>query len=193
MPLSLSGSNIAGTDDIFLEYVDYSPAESKYVGQTSKVIFVTLSNSGDFNTLGQSELSQTEDDEKLSSKESGGGCLIATATYGTELAPQVQQLRELRDNSLLKTETGSTFMAGFNDFYYSFSPTIADMERQNPVFREAVKIAITPMVSTLSILNHFELDSEVSVLGYGLAIITLNVGMYFVAPTIIILKIRKIF
>ncbi|GFN40677.1 MAG: hypothetical protein YK1309IOTA_2240001, partial [Marine Group I thaumarchaeote] len=30
----------------------------------------------------------------------GGGCLIATATYGTELAPQVQQLRELRDSSL---------------------------------------------------------------------------------------------
>ena len=31
----------------------------------------------------------------------GGGCLIATATYGSELVPQVQQLREIRDNSLL--------------------------------------------------------------------------------------------
>jgi len=35
--------------------------------------------------------------------ERGGGCLIATATFGSELAPQVQQLRELRDNSLLQT------------------------------------------------------------------------------------------
>jgi len=40
----------------------------------------------------------------------GGGCLIATATFGSELAPQVQQLRELRDNSLLQTESGSAFM-----------------------------------------------------------------------------------
>ncbi|KAG2479574.1 MAG: Peptidyl-prolyl isomerase, partial [Nitrosopumilales archaeon] len=56
----------------------------------------------------------------------GGGCLIATATFDSELAPQVQQLRELRDNTLLKTESGSIFMTGFNQFYYSFSPTIAD-------------------------------------------------------------------
>ena len=52
----------------------------------------------------------------------GGGCLIATATYDSELAPQVQQLRELRDNSLLNTEPGTSFMSTFNDFYYSFSP-----------------------------------------------------------------------
>ena len=40
-----------------------------------------------------------------------GGCLIATATYGSELAPQVQQLRELRDNKLLQTESGKSFMS----------------------------------------------------------------------------------
>ena len=52
--------------------------------------------------------------------EEGGGCLIATATYGSELAPQVQQLRELRDNQLLQTESGTAFMSTFNDIYYSF-------------------------------------------------------------------------
>ncbi|MDO8641319.1 MAG: CFI-box-CTERM domain-containing protein, partial [Nitrosarchaeum sp.] len=51
-----------------------------------------------------------------------GGCLIATATFGSELAPQVQQLRELRDNSLLQTASGTSFMGSFNQFYYSFSP-----------------------------------------------------------------------
>ncbi len=120
-----------------------------------------------------------------------GGCLIATATYGSELSPQVQQLRELRDNSLLKTKSGTSFMTIFNDVYYSFSPTIADLERENPVFREVVKIVITPLISSLSILNYVDMNSEAEVLGYGISLIILNVGMYFAAPAIIIYKIRK--
>ena len=123
----------------------------------------------------------------------GAGCLIATATYGSELAPQVQQLRELRDNSLLQTNSGSAFMTGFNQLYYSFSPTIADWERQNPVFKEAVKVTITPLLSSLSILNYVDMDSEANVLGYGISLIFLNIGMYFVAPTITIIKIRSKF
>ena len=51
-----------------------------------------------------------------------GGCLIATATYGSELAPQVQLLREIRDNTVLQTQSGTLFMTAFNQFYYSFSP-----------------------------------------------------------------------
>ena len=134
------------------------------------------------------------DVSKTSTKESkGGGCLIATATYGSELAPQVQQLRELRDNSLLQTASGTSFMSSFNDFYYSFSPTVADWERENPVFKEAVKITLTPMISSLSILNYVDMDSEVSVLGYGISLILLNVGMYFVAPVVVIHTIRKKF
>ena len=128
---------------------------------------------------------------KTTEKSKGGGCLIATATYGSELAPQVQQLRELRDNSLLQTASGTSFMSSFNDFYYSFSPTIADWERENPAFKEMVKITLTPMISSLSILNYVDMDSEVSVLGYGVSLILLNVGMYFVAPVVVIHTIRK--
>jgi len=126
-----------------------------------------------------------------STKSEGGGCLIATATYGTELAPQVQQLRELRDSTLLQTNSGSSFMIGFNQFYYSFSPTIADWERQNPVFKEAVKLTITPLLASLSILNYVDVDSNEEVLGYGIGIILLNIGMYFVGPVILIQKLRK--
>jgi hypothetical protein len=125
--------------------------------------------------------------DKLQDK--GGGCLIATATYGSELAPQVQQLREIRDNSLLQTESGKSFMISFNSFYYSFSPTIADWERESPIFKEAVKIAITPMLSTLSIMTLA--DSEDEVLGYGISLILLNIGMYFVAPAVMIVGIRN--
>ena len=126
-----------------------------------------------------------------SSTEEGGGCLIATATYGSEMAPQVQQLREFRDNIILSTESGTAFMGGFNQFYYSFSPIIADMERESPLFKEFVKLSITPMLSTLSILNYVDIDSETEMLSYGIGIILMNVGMYFSIPAIVIYKIRK--
>ncbi|MDC0638941.1 hypothetical protein OAP30_05815 [Nitrosopumilus sp.] len=120
----------------------------------------------------------------------GGGCLIATATYGSEMAPQVQQLRELRDNQLLQTESGTAFMGTFNDIYYSFSPIIADYERENPYFKEAVKIAITPMISSLSLMENAESESEV--LSIGISVIMLNLGMYLGVPAIVIIGIRKI-
>ncbi len=82
-------------------------------------------------------------------------------------------------------------MESFNQFYYSFSPTIADYERQNPVFKEIVKLGITPLLTSLSILNYVDMDSEFEVLGYGISLILLNVGMYFVAPAIIIHRIKK--
>lgn len=70
-------------------------------------------------TLELGEAQETVQDNPV-----GGGCLIATATYGSELSPQVQQLRELRDSKLLQTEAGTSFMDSFNSFYYSFSPQI---------------------------------------------------------------------
>jgi hypothetical protein len=122
----------------------------------------------------------------------GGGCLIATATFGSELSPQVQQLRELRDNQLLQTESGIAFMKSFDNFYYSFSPVIADYERENPLFKEAIKVTITPLLFSLSTLNHVEFDSEQSVIGYGIGIITLNAMMYIGLPILGIISLRKI-
>ena len=131
-------------------------------------------------------------DQVQSSQESqGGGCLIATAAFGSEMAPQVQFLRELRDNTVLQTESGTSFMIGFNQFYYSFSPVIADYERENPVFKEAVKLTLTPLLTSLALLQYADIDSEPEMLGYGIGIILLNIGMYFVAPAVLIMKIRK--
>jgi hypothetical protein len=151
--------------------VEYAPAETQQITSTNNA--------------------EIQEKTPTAEKEKGGGCLIATATYGSELAPQVQQLREIRDNSLLQTESGTSFMSTFNQFYYSFSPTIADWERESPIFKEFVKITLTPIISSLSILNYVDMDSEVDVLGYGISLIILNLGMYFVAPVMIIHTIRK--
>jgi hypothetical protein len=135
----------------------------------------------------------TEIEDSLSTEEiensEGGGCLIATATYGSEMAPQVQRLREIRDNQLMSTDSGISFMTGFNEFYYSFSPHIADMERESPVFKEMVKIGITPLLSTLSVMSYAETDSEI--FGYGIGIILMNLGMYVGIPSSVIYQIKN--
>ena len=126
-----------------------------------------------------------------SDEDKRGGCLIATAAFGSEMAPQVQLLREVRDNTVLQTESGTIFMMGFNQFYYSFSPAVADYERENPAFKEAVKLTLTPLLASLTLLQYADIDSESEMLVYGIGIILLNIGMYFVAPAVLIMKVRK--
>jgi len=138
---------------------------------------------------------QLETPVKVTESESpeppGGGCLIATAAFGSEMAPQVQFLREIRDNTVLQTESGTSFMTIFSQFYYSFSPAIADYERENLVFKETVKIMLTPLLTSLTLLHYADIDSESEMLGYGIGVILLNIGMYFVAPAVLIMKVKK--
>ena len=131
----------------------------------------------------------TGDDIKIN--EGGGGCLIATAAFDSELSPQVQFLREIRDNTVLQTTSGSTFMMGFNQLYYSFSPTIADYARESPIFKESVKLTLTPLLASLTLLQYTDIDSEFEMLGYGIGVILLNIVMYFVIPAALIMKIKK--
>ena len=118
-----------------------------------------------------------------------GGCLIATATYSSELASQVQFLREIRDTTLQSTTSGVSFMMGFNQIYYSFSPAISDLERGNPIFAGIIKLLITPMLSTLSLITLADVNSELEVIILGIIIIILNVILYIVGPALIISKL----
>ena len=112
------------------------------------------------------------------------GCLIATAAYGTELAPQVQALREYRDGTLLATGSGSAFMSAFSSAYYAFSPQVADLEREHPAFRQAVAALMTPMLYTLQVATHADPASEDSVLAYGIAAMLLVSVVYAGAPAV---------
>ena len=145
------------------------------------------------NTAAQENKTVEEEISEVTSpnNKEGGGCLIATATYGSEMAPQVQFLREIRDNIVMNTVSGSAFMTGFNQFYYSFSPAVADFEREQPIFKNIMKISLTPLLSSLSILNYVDIDSEEEMLGYGMVIIVMNLGMYIMAPAIIVYRLKK--
>ncbi len=57
------------------------------------------------------------------------------------------------------------------------------------MFKEAVKLGLTPMLSSLAIMENAESESEV--LGLGLSVIALNLGMYIAAPALIGMKIHQ--
>ena len=185
---------LAGNFTFYLNDLEFNPN----IRTNEKISFITLNFNGTGNNkidifatdvlVGVKDISQQIIDEPIPE---GGGCLIATATYGSELAPQVQQLRELLDNTLLNTKSGSGFMNSFNEFYYSFSPYIADYERENPAFKEIIKITLTPLLLSLSLLNHVEMNSEESVLGYGVGMIVLNGMMYLGLPILGSVYLRK--
>ena len=97
------------------------------------------------------------------------GCLIATAAFGSELAPQVQFLREYRDYTIMSTSAGSSFINAFNAVYYTFSPTVSDIERNNSILQEFVKAGITPLLGILQITKLPSVgDNEISVMTSGM-------------------------
>ena len=117
------------------------------------------------------------------------GCLIATAAFGSELAPQVQFLREFRDNTILKTAAGSSFMNAFNTIYYSFSPSVADAERKNPALQQTVRAALYPLLGILqlSTISYTGDSSELTVLGSGF-VVALLLGATYAWPAGFALK-----
>jgi peptide/nickel transport system substrate-binding protein len=99
-------------------------------------------------------------------------CLIATATYGSALAPQVQFLRDFRDRQIMNTFAGSNFMTVFNAWYYSFSPGVAQYESQTPAARTMARTALYPLIAILrlseSTFTAFGSASEIGALTAGL-------------------------
>ena len=64
------------------------------------------------------------------------------------------------------------------------------MERQSPIFKEIVKVGLTPMLSSLAIMENANSESEV--ISLGLSVIMLNIGMYLGVPAVVIVGIRRI-
>ncbi|RLG00628.1 MAG: hypothetical protein DRN47_01010, partial [Candidatus Wolframiiraptor sp.] len=118
----------------------------------------------------------------------GYRCLIATAAFGSELAPQVQALREFRDGFVMKTFAGRNFMTAFNAFYYSWSPYVAGAERQNPALRSIVRASIYPLLSILELSRQaaepFSETPELAALISGLTASPL-IGLIYLAPPIL--------
>lgn len=136
--------------------------------------------------------------QDTSSSSSGSGiipsrCLIATAAFGSDLAPQVQFLRVFRDHSILSTASGSSFMNVFNTWYYSFSPSVANYERGQPWMQQIVRTSIYPLLGmlTLSQQAYSVLPGEYGAISAGLIASSLIGAVYFVPFGLAIKQVRK--
>ncbi len=119
------------------------------------------------------------------------GCLIATAAYGSELAPEVQELREFRDGIVMNTKAGKQFMRVFNAFYYSFSPKVAELEARYETLRSLVRIAIKPLIIVLKagsrIYKILSLNPEFGIVVSGIMISSM-IGAIYVVPALALMN-----
>jgi len=123
------------------------------------------------------------------------GCLVATATYGSELSPEVQFLRGFRDRQVVSTFAGNEFMKAFNAWYYSFSPSVANFIANNPTARVAMKVLLYPLIGIMhlsaSAYALFSFNPELAVCVAGLLASGLIGIVYFAPFALAVLAILK--
>jgi hypothetical protein len=109
-------------------------------------------------------------------------CIIATAAFGSAMAPEVQLLREFRDNQVQHTFAGASFMQVFNAGYYSFSPTVAKFIAKDDSMRAATRVLIYPLLDILRIGSRtylaFDFVPEFAILVCGI-LTSLLIGMVY--------------
>ena len=76
------------------------------------------------------------------SSSSGGGCFIATAAFGSPMAPEVALLRAFRDSCLLTNSPGRLFV----ELYYWISPPVADFISRDENLKQLTRMALTPLI-----------------------------------------------
>ncbi|MEM2896093.1 MAG: cobalamin-binding protein [Candidatus Bathyarchaeia archaeon] len=122
-------------------------------------------------------------------------CLIITATYGSELSQKIDSLREFRDNSVMTTFAGNSFMNFFNEFYYSFSPQVAELLTVHESIRAPMRLILYPLLSILEIAESLYgasswLDKEFAIIVSGVATSGL-IGAVYCSPLLMMIDKLK--
>jgi hypothetical protein len=162
--------------------------------QGQYTIYVTA-HKGSYTAVQQTQFtvqSQTASSRSSSSSTSQTAppskCFIATATYGSDVSPEVTLLRNLRDKKILQTSTGRSFMLVFNSFYYSFSPQVASFISSNSAVRSVTRIMLYPLIGILYISDRIfaalSYHGELAVVVSGIFTAT-GIGVVYIGPVIV--------
>lgn len=74
------------------------------------------------------------------------GCFIATAAYGSPIAPEVMIFRQYRDETLLNSKLGTFFV----QIYYCLSPPLASLISKRKILRAVVRnVILSPLVGVI--------------------------------------------
>lgn len=123
------------------------------------------------------------------------GCIIATATYGSEAAPQVQALRDFRDGIAMKTFAGSSFMTVFLTWYYSWSPPVAYSIAPDDNAKAVMRVALQPILDILQVatvtFSSLSFSGELAIVAAGFVAASLIGLVYIVPPATLAFLVSK--
>lgn len=106
---------------------------------------VTVTASADGWTIGADTIAVVDNDD------TGGGCFIATAAYGSRMEPHLKILCEFRDSFLLTNAAGKSFV----NIYYTYSPPVVDFITRHDMLQAPVRWALLPIVAMIYVILHF--------------------------------------
>ncbi|MFQ6010970.1 MAG: CFI-box-CTERM domain-containing protein, partial [Nitrososphaerales archaeon] len=124
-----------------------------------------------------------------SSSEDIDDCL-ADLAFGGHYAPQVVTLRHYRDDIIGATPAGKVVVGVLTSWYYSFSPSIAAAEAGNPLFKQAVKMTLYPLVAILYVSEKafYITDDEQASSAMSQLMAASLVGVTYFAPMVVIAR-----
>lgn len=114
------------------------------------------------------------------------GCPVAYATSGSWLEPYANFLRGFRNNDIQNTTAGRTFMSTFNNWYYSWAPSVTNVAANNQLIFDALRVGVYPLIGILyASYGAYYLTSpvspEVGAITAGIVAASL-IGLVYVGP-----------
>ncbi|MCX5693044.1 MAG: PKD domain-containing protein, partial [Candidatus Omnitrophica bacterium] len=140
-------------DELTLDVYWYDEKNEEWKILSDVLIFpkenIVTAKTSHFTIFGIVGAENKKDDSRPGNNaDDANNCFIATVAFDSPIAKEVIVLREFRDKYLLKSGPGRRFV----DFYYHFSPPIADFIKDNQFLKSVIRFCIKFLVILIEIM-----------------------------------------